>query len=197
LIKSDKYLPLYHRIDLLRRQRESFTVAIDGSSGAGKSSLAALLQQTYFCNVISMDDFFLRPIQKTPERLAEPGGNIDYERFASEIIQPLKTGKAFAYRPYNCKTGEFSEPVAVIPNPITVIEGVYSLHPHFAGAYDITVFLSLDGAEQRRRLLERNQLLYERFMLEWIPMENKYFDMFQIAKQCDFVFHAGQTGGIA
>ena len=32
-----------------------------------------------------MDDFFLRPQQRTKERLAEAGGNIDRERFLQEV----------------------------------------------------------------------------------------------------------------
>jgi len=187
LIKPDKYLPLFRRIDQLKKQKNYIFIAIDGNSAAGKSSLAALLKEAYSCNVISMDDFFLRRVQRTPERLAEPGGNIDYERFGSEIIEPLKAGKPFAYRPYNCQTGELSEPEDVIPNQITVIEGAYSLHPRFAGVYDIAVFLSLDPAGQRRRLAERSPCLLDRFIHEWIPMENRYFDAFQIPEKCDFV----------
>ena len=186
---SNDFLPLYHKIDELRKQQDRVVVAIDGMSAAGKSSLAARLREKYSGNLISMDDFFLRPTQRTPERLNEPGGNIDYERFGSEVIQPMKTGQPFAYKPYDCQTGELSASVAVTPNPLTIVEGVYSLHPRFAGVYDITVFLRLDQAEQRRRLLERNARLYDRFLQEWIPVESKYFDAFQIAEQCDFVFY--------
>ena len=48
-------------------------VAIDGNSGAGKSTLAALIADVYDCNLFHMDDFFLRPEQRTEERLKETG----------------------------------------------------------------------------------------------------------------------------
>ena len=115
----------------------------------------------------------------------------DYERFAEEVISPLRSGEPFAYRPYDCQTGALSAPVFAAPHPLNVIEGVYSLHPHFAGVYDITVFMRTGQAEQRRRLLERNANLYERFAREWIPMENRYFDFFNVPGKCDFVFDAG------
>ena len=196
------FLPLFCRIDERRQQEKSVTVAIDGNSAAGKSSLAKLLKSIYACNVFSMDDFFLRPTQRTPGRLAEPGGNIDYERFGEEIIEPLKSGKTFAYAPYDCETEKLSAPVLVVPNPVTIIEGVYSLHLNFISAYDIKVFLSLDKTEQCRRLLARNADLYDSFINEWIPMENHYFDDFKIADKCDFVFdtgvrHVHKDGGIA
>jgi uridine kinase len=167
-------------------------VAIDGNSAAGKSSLAARLKEQTACNVIHMDDFFLRPHQRTPERLNEPGGNIDYERFCEEVAGPLKAGEPFTYRPYNCQTGEFSAPVAVARNPLTVVEGVYSLHPRFAGIYGLTVFLRVSEAEQRRRLQERSPDLYDRFINEWIPMENVYFETFRIAELCDVRFDKGE-----
>ena len=189
----DEYLPLFDRIEDLRSLKKCILVAIDGNSAAGKSSLTTLLRSVYSCNTFSMDDFFLRPVQRTKKRFEEPGGNIDYERFDIEIIETLKSGKPFSFRPYNCQTTELSEPVPVNPNQLNVIEGVYSMHPRFIGAYDIKVFMSVSEAEQRRRLSERSADLYERFMSEWIPMENKYFDYYNIADKCDFVFSSARS----
>jgi N-acylglucosamine-6-phosphate 2-epimerase len=182
-----------NRIARLLEEKGRIVVAIDGNSAAGKSSLATHLKEIYSCNnvspnVISMDYFFLRPEQRTAERLAQPGGNIDYERFVEEVIGPLKSGEPFVYRPYDCRTMELTEPISVDPKPLTVVEGVYSMHPDFDGAYDICVFLRLGEAEQLRRLKERNPLLLERFISEWIPMESKYFEHFRIPEKCDFVF---------
>ena len=183
------FLPLFNNINKLMQNKERIIVAIDGNSAAGKSSLAALLKSVYACNIFSMDDFFLQPFQRTPERLNEPGGNVDYERFGKEIIEPLKSGGPFIYKAYNCQTGELSRPVIVSPHQLNIIEGVYSLHPHFVAVYDIKVFLSLNHVEQRRRLSSRNAELFNRFIKEWIPMENKYFKAFQIPAKCDIVFH--------
>jgi len=171
-------------------KRERIVAVIEGKSAAGKSSLAGLLKEKFSCDVISMDSFFLRPEQRTPERLAEPGGNIDYERFGEEVLRLLKYGGSFSYRPYDCKTGKLIEPVGVDPSPLVVIEGVYSMHPVFTEAfdiYDVSVFLGIDSDDQRRRLFERNPNLLERFINEWIPMENRYFEHFRIPEKCDFL----------
>ena len=184
-----EYLPLISRIDALALKKKSITVAIDGNSAAGKSSLAALLQSVYACNVFSTDDFFLQPFQRTRQRLGEAGGNVDYERFFKEVLEPLQHGAPFSYRVYDCQRQILSEEQrSVMPNPLHVVEGVYSLHPYFHFTYDIKVFLRIDEEEQRRRLAERSMELYDRFLHEWIPMEKQYFDVFQIAEQCDFVF---------
>ena len=182
------FFSLFCKIDELMLNKERVTVAIDGCCASGKTTLANLLKIIYSCNLFTTDDFFLRPFQKTPKRLEEPGGNVDYERFKKEIILPLQTGKQFSFQAYDCQTQELSGPITVNPNPLNIIEGVYSLHPNYADSYDLTVFLTLDSKEQLRRLSERSPFLYNKFVQEWIPMENRYFEVFKICEKCDLVF---------
>lgn len=188
-MRYDVYNPLLTRIDELLQGRTPVYVAIDGQAAAGKSTLAAYLQQRYNANVIPMDHFFLRPEQRTPARLAEAGGNVDYERFKAEVQTPLLTGEAVAYRPFNCKTGSYDDRVNRTPCKLNIIEGAYSLHPTLADMYHIKVFLAVTPGEQLHRIEARNgAILRERFAREWIPMENSYFESCGIAEQCDFIF---------
>ena len=89
------------KIDELLTQKDMVIVAIAGKCTSGKTTLASKLAQIYDCNVFHMDDFFLRPEQRTPERFAEIGGNVDYERFREEVLLPLKSGKAVSYRHFD------------------------------------------------------------------------------------------------
>ena len=114
-------------------------LAIDGPCAAGKTTLAARLKEQLDCNVFHMDDFFLRPEQRTPERFAEVGGNVDYERFQKEVLHPLKVRKAFSYRPFDCSTFALAQPVTVTPKQLNIIEGTYSHHPYFGSAYDLKI----------------------------------------------------------
>jgi uridine kinase len=178
------------RIDALAgaaAHNRPFLIAIEGKSTSGKTTLAAELKSTYDCNLFTTDDFFLQPRQQTPDRLAEIGGNIDYERFKEEIIEPLKQGRAFTYRRYDCQTQSLSDEIRVTPKPLNIIEGVYSMHPYFGDIYGFTIFLSISEQEQTRRLMIRNPKLYEKFVNGWIPMENKYFETFKIAERCGLV----------
>jgi uridine kinase len=134
-----------------------------------------------------MDDFFLRPEQRTEERYAEIGGNVDYERFQEEVLLPLRAGQAFSYRPFDCKTFTLSEPVSVQPKRINIIEGSYSHHPYFGDPYDLKVFLSITPELQRERVLQRPAFLHQRFFEEWIPMENRYFKVFDIPSKSDIL----------
>lgn len=178
------------RIDGLLSEKAQVLVAIDGNCAAGKTTLAAMLENCYDCNVFHMDDFFLRPEQRTPERFAEIGGNVDYERFQAEVLLPLKAREAFSYRPFECKTFTLAQPVSVVPKALNIIEGSYSLHPYFADPYDLRIFLSASPALQRQRILERPAFVHQRFFEEWIPMENRYFSGFSVAENCDMVFYS-------
>ena len=101
------------RIDMLLGEKDFVIVAIDGKCTSGKTTLASKLAELYDCNVFHMDDFFLRPEQRTSERFAEVGGNVDYERFQEEVLFPLRSGKAFSYRPFDCSTFTLAAPVTV------------------------------------------------------------------------------------
>lgn len=47
-------------------------VALDGRCAAGKTTIAAQMARQYGWGVVHLDDFFLQPIQRTPQRMAEP-----------------------------------------------------------------------------------------------------------------------------
>ena len=176
-----------HQINMLLEEKNFVIVAIDGKCTSGKTTLASQLAEIYDCNVFHMDDFFLRPEQRTPERFAEVGGNVDYERFHEEVLLPLKSGKAFYYRPFDCSTFTLAAPVTVAPKKLNVIEGTYSHHPYFGNPYDLKILLTVDEETQRKRILERPAFLHKRFFEEWIPMENRYFEAFRISDRSEII----------
>lgn len=188
-----RLLPLFREIDArLAEGRGRVTVAIDGMCGAGKSTLAAVLKDVYGCAVFRMDDYFLRPEQRTPERLAEPGGNVDRERFLEEVLAPLSRGETtVTYRPFDCAEMRVAPERRERVGTLAVVEGSYSLHPELAGMYDIRVLLTIDPAKQEKRILEREgEEKLERFRNEWIPLENRYFAETNIRERCGLVFDA-------
>ena len=169
----------------LVRAKPRAVVAIDGMCAAGKSTLAGALARDLKAQVLRMDDFFLPPERKTPERLAEPGGNVDYERFKAQVLGPLKRGESIEYRRYDCGSGALCPPTILPPPALAIVEGVHSCHPYFGDAYDYRVFLRVDASIQRARILARNgEAMLKRFETEWIPMEHRYFEAFGIEEGC-------------
>lgn len=175
------------RIERVYTERERVFVAIDGPCTSGKTTLATVLQRRFGGNVLHMDDFSLRPEQRTPERFAEPGGNVDRERFEDEVLAPLAAGKIAQYRPWDCHTGDFAASRNVEPARLTIVEGSYSMHPALRGYYDLMICLTIDSGEQLRRLEARNPRMLQRFIDEWIPLENRYFASTETRTAADMI----------
>ncbi len=184
-----KCLPLYTAIEKCLKEKGSVNVAIEGNCGAGKTEMARLLSTLWDCNVFHADDFFLPMEKRTPERMAEIGGNMDRERFRKEICEQVKTGKPFSYRPFRCSVMDLGEPMAVTPKKVNIFEGSYCMHPELREYYDVKVFLTVSPREQEARILERNGgFMLRRFLEEWIPKENAYFEGMKVREACDLVF---------
>ena len=160
-------------------------LAIDGRCAAGKTTLAWKLSESFDCSVVHMDHFFLRPRQRSEERLAEAGGNVDYERFQEEVISGLKGGRDFSYRIFDCKEMDFCGRQDVRMKSLLLVEGAYCCRPEFMPLWDMTIFLDIDQEEQLRRIESRNgaeQLRH--FQERWIPMEERYFQAFRLQERC-------------
>ena len=153
-----------------------FIIAIDGRAASGKSTLAQQLSELLDADVIHMDDFFLPLSLRTKERLAEPGGNVHYERFAEEVLPYLKSPAAFSYRIFDCSKMDYDGKRMIGNKPIRIVEGSYSHHPKFGKYADLFVFSNVDAEEQIRRICSRNgEEKAQMFAEKWIPMEERYF----------------------
>lgn len=176
--------------ELLERagRGEGLLVALDGRCAAGKTTLARMLGERYGWPVVHLDHFFLRPEQRTPERYAVPGENVDHERFLEQVLLPLEAGRGAVYRPFLCHTGRLGEPIRVSPGPVTIVEGSYACHRVLWDHYDLHVFLTVDPALQRERILKRNgpEGLVS-FAERWIPLEEAYFAKASLEERCGYV----------
>lgn len=188
----ERWKQLILNLNNLLLHKSSLLIAIDGRCGSGKTTLASHLQNEYQANLFHMDDFYLPLDLRTPEILRQPAGNIDRQRFLKEVLLPLKSGHAFSYRTYSHSPApHFSELIKIVPAKVTVIEGSYSCHPDFSAFYDYKIFLSLDKDRQWQRLSKReNSKDLAGFAQYWIPMEERYFQAYQIQSKCDFYWEA-------
>ena len=162
-------------------RKDRMLIAIDGCCASGKSTMAAQLAEVLAAPVVTLDDFFTPHAEKTPERLAQPGGNADIARFRKEFLDPyVNTGHA-VYRPYDCHEDAFGAPVEVKDAPVVIVEGSYSLHPDTGRPYDLQVFLRVAESTQHERILRRNgEAMLQRFISTWIPLEERYFTAFSL-----------------
>lgn len=187
-----KAIEVFQAIDkLLAGDRtEPVLVAVDGGSASGKSSLGKMLEEIYGCALFHMDDFFLQPHQRTAKRLEEPGGNVDYERFRLQVFDQIRSGQPFSYQIYDCGRQSLDQVKEAFPARLCVVEGAYSQHPYFGDPYDLRIFLTVDQEKQKERILRRNgRDMLTRFLTEWIPMEQRYFEAFAVQAHSDICIH--------
>lgn len=177
--------------DLIAEQifAKPFIIAIDGMSAALKTTVAERLAADYDGAVIHCDDFFLPKELRTQKRLAEPGGNIHYERMKAEVIDKFPNRLEF-YTKFDCSSMSYGGRVDVPQKNIYIVEGTYALHPYFGKYYDISIFMKVSGKEQIKRITLRNGAMegaVEAFVNKWIPMEKMYNQSCKIEKNSNIV----------
>jgi len=52
----------------------------------------------------------------------------------------------------------------------------------------MSIFCDVDKGTQSERILQRNPDKVSDFINKWIPMEEKYFEFFDIKNKCDIVY---------
>ena len=187
---KERFAPVVDAIEKLVQdtERKRIIVALDGRCASGKSTLGFYLQDLFDANLFHMDDFFLQAHQRTAERLAEIGGNVDYERFEEEVLKPVLAYKAVNYRRFDCKNMTISEGVEIPYKRINMIEGSYCMNPYFGDIYDLKVFTDIEEPEQLENIRARNgEEKLAVFVERWIPKEEAYFQKFRIKEQSDIV----------
>ena len=186
-----KLIPILQAIAALpvKESNKSMIISLDGRAASGKSTLADQLTIILQAGLIHMDDFFLPPSLRSPERLAEPGGNVDYERFSTEVLPHLNDPQGFSYICFDCSQMALGDARTVSESNYRIVEGSYSNHPTFGDYADFKILCDIDPETQMQRILTRNgEELAEMFRNRWIPMEENYFTTFNIRDKADLIF---------
>ena len=154
-----------------------FLIAIDGGSGAGKSTFAGLLSRRLDAALVSGDDFYAGGTglhRLNPKELAEIC--IDRARLRA-VLQRLKSNQTARYAPFDWAAfdGGLAEQETIVqPRPIIILEGVYAFHPELRDQIDFSVLLRVPQDERERRLLAREGGLTE-WERQWHRAEDWYF----------------------
>lgn len=163
--------------DILNRRPphngDFYTLAIDGRGGSGKSVLAnylAKLMPDFI--VINGDDYF------EPVRNKILWGDFNEARFNHDIIQPLKVGNSFTYRPYDWHV----EPHVTERN--ISVAGGFCLERCFSFSldldWDLKLWVETPRALCLARGVARESLPKERAMAAWRdvwqPREDEYIN---------------------
>lgn len=181
---NTKYLSLEMRIFQLQNYLDNINnfqiIALEGKCASGKSTIINRLKDI---TIIDVDEFFLRKELKTESRLNEIGGNIDYDLY-EECLKKIKPNSKITYTIFDCQTQTYKDKTISIGNKVLLV-GVYSYHQNVRKYIDKLCYLIVDEQEQLNRLKQRS--LYLRFINEWVPLENKYYDSYDFIANGDII----------
>ena len=163
-------------------------VAIDGGSGAGKSTISEAVARELGAALVCLDDFLEirisdedRKLQSVPDRLQ---GVFDWERVRQDAILPLKAASVAKWRAFDFKKGvdeegyyslksDFTE---ASPAPLVILAGSYSASPALVDLIDYSILLDVPKSERHRRTFERDELAFiSEWHKVWDEVEEYYF----------------------
>lgn len=161
-------------------------VAVDGPSGAGKTTLADALASRLGAPVVHMDDLYPGWDGLRESRL----------RVADWVADPLRDGLPPRYRRWDWARSEYGEWVQVEPSEVVVLEGCGSGALDCADALSLLVWVEADEPVRRQRGLRRDPG-YADFWERWGRQEREVFAQDRTRERADVVVDTtpGTAGG--
>jgi uridine kinase len=191
---------------LLTRHTRPVLVAIDGASGAGKSTFAFWLANQLKAALIQSDDFFAATISnaewdaRTPEQRAT--GAIDWQQVRVEALEPLLAGKPAKWHAFDFVAGVRpdgtyalrSDVVEREPASVIVLDGAYSTGGALADIIDLSVLVDAARKVRHDRLQAREDPeLLAAWHARWDAAEEVYFSQIRPPSSFDLVVDDAAT----
>jgi uridine kinase len=157
-------------------------VAIDGPSGAGKTSLAGrLAAELGDAPVIHTDDL----LNGWDDQFTS------WPRIERLALAPLRVGESARYRRYRWGTGDFGgDPVVIDPAPVVLLEGVGSARTVIRPELSLAVFVTAPPDLRLTRAVTRDgghDLAFRAYLERWRRAEDRHFAEENTAAYADLV----------
>lgn len=137
-------------------------IAVDGRSGAGKTSLAGILRDALAAPVVSLEDLY--------------GGWDGLEHgidlLVSEVLEPLTAGRAALVPRYDWVAKKWAEPVSRDPPEILIVEGVGAGARRAAAYASVLVWLEATPVIRKKRALDRDGETFAPHWDQWAAQED-------------------------
>ncbi len=167
-------------------------VALDGGSGAGKSTVAGALAELFSATVVDGDDFYAGGTSvewdaRTPAANADHC--IDWHRLRAEALEPLLGGVSATWHPYdwNGPGGLLATTRTCQPSSVVILDGAYSSRPELADLLGLAILVDAPAGERHRRVVGRDSPMDDSWFARWDAAERYYFTYIRPASAFDLV----------
>lgn len=159
------------------RAGKTRVIAIDGRSGAGKSSLAARLRAELGAPVVTLEDLY--------------GGWDGLERgvdlLVSEVLQPLSANRAARVPRYNWVAKSWDAPWVLEPPNALIVEGVGAGARRAAAYASTLIWLAEPAAVRKKRALDRDGATFAPYWDMWAAQEAAMLAREQTPQRADLI----------
>jgi uridine kinase len=164
-------------------------VAVDGPSGAGKTSFALRLAKELDAPVVHTDDL----LDGWDDQFTF------WPRLEARVLGPLRRGRPATYRRYLWHRGEFDPvPVTLEPAPVVLLEGVSCARRVIRPELSLAIFLVAPADLRLARALARDgddSLAFWSYLERWRAAEDRHFAEDRTQAHADLVVDgAAETG---
>ena len=192
---------------LLSCQPGPIVVALDGGSGAAKSTLALLIENQVNAALIQVDDFFAADIPDShwdefsvEERLKYV---FDWRRLRESAIEPLLAGEPAKWYAFDHESGlrpdgtcgTQTDPTERNPADVILLDGAYTACPELADLVDLAILVDVPVEQRHVRLEAReDEGFLEQWHRKWDPVESYYFTQVRPRSSFDLVVKLDTLG---
>ncbi len=154
-------------------------IAVDGRSGAGKTTLAvelaARLREHHKVSLFHLEDIY-------------PGWNglaAGIERYVTTVLAPLRRGLAAEWVSWDWEMHYDGAGHTTLPAEIVVVEGVGAAAEAARPLVDAVVWVEAPEEDRRRRAMDRDGSGYEPYWDTWAAQEQEWLDTDDVPAHAD------------
>ena len=164
-------------------------VAVDGPSGAGKTTFALRLAKLLDAPVVHTDDL----LDGWDDQFTF------WDRLERLVLSPIRRGERATYQRYQWHLGKFAGPPLVVdPAPAVLLEGVSAARREIRPELSLAAFVLAPPDLRWRRALARDgddSVAFRAYLERWRAAEDRHFAEDGTAAAADLIVDGAATTG--